>query len=71
MQMVVVYFLLVSDSDPFFSIDLHRLNTRAIAERFGNHILAGGSAMSEVVSVPDSILDGDPLRLAPSDAKDS
>ena len=45
MQMVVVYFylypidcLLVSDSDPFFSIDLHRLNTRAIAERFGNHI---------------------------------
>ena len=45
MQMVVVYLylyplicldcLLVSDSDPFFSIDLHRLNTRAIAERFG------------------------------------
>ena len=47
--MVVVYFYLYPRlptsfrfKDPFFSIDLHRLNTRAIAERFGNHILAPG-----------------------------
>ena len=47
--------LLVSDSDPFFSIDLHRLNTRAIAERFGNIILAtggGGGGTVPLEAVP-------------------
>ena len=57
--MVVVYFYLYLRLptsfrfiDPFFSIDLHTLNTRAIAERFGNKNLATGTDEISRVGVP-------------------